>query len=90
MNTSFLKLPLEAVGVASSSSPTMATDFLTLLWKLVDCNPKFTAKLLSTEKNVHQIMGVLVYSCLEYKDKPGTSINERHSVWISCIGNADL
>lgn len=71
MNTSFLKLPLEAVGVASSSSPTMATDFLILLWKLVEINPHFTQKLLSSQKNVHQVMGVLVYCCLEYKDKPG-------------------
>lgn len=71
MNTSFLKLPLEAVGVASSSSPTMATDFLILLWKLVETNTHFTHKLLSTQKNVHQVMGVLVYCCLEYKDKPG-------------------
>lgn len=39
MNTSLLKLPLEAVGVTATASPIMATDFLILLWSMLNTIP---------------------------------------------------
>lgn len=69
MNTSLLKLPLEAVGMASSTSSSLQSDILILLWKLVEINPKFVSHLLRSEQNVHQVLTALVLCCLDFKDQ---------------------
>lgn len=58
MNNFLLKMPLEMAGVAAAASPMLATDFLVLLWRLLDSIPVCPNPLSGVSRGLSLTVGV--------------------------------